>query len=158
MAIRDRDPAEINVVAPVSAAQLPPRQVARDAQPGAGREGATTVPIEGVSARLLARMNESLGVPTATSFREIDVATLEAERSRLNATLAPLKLFYTHLLAFAVAQAVAVHPEMAAFYREIEGRPHRVEPARVGLGWPSTSSSGTALSSWSCRLSPGQAI
>jgi len=44
------------------------------------------VPIEGVSACLLARMNESLGLPTATTFREIDVATLEAARSRLNAS------------------------------------------------------------------------
>jgi 2-oxoglutarate dehydrogenase E1 component len=134
MAIRDRNPAEVQVVAPVSTAQSPPRQIARDAQRGAGRGDATTVPIEGVSARLVARMNESLAVPTATSFREIDVATLEAERSRLNAALAPRKLSYTHLLAFAVAQAVAVHPEMAAFYREIDGRPHLVEPAAVGLG------------------------
>ncbi|MDQ3937725.1 MAG: thiamine pyrophosphate-dependent enzyme, partial [Chloroflexota bacterium] len=79
-------------------------------------------------------MNESRDVPTATSFREIDVATLAAERSRLNAELAPRKLSYTHFLAYAVAQAVAVHPRMAASYREIDGRPHRVESSRVGLG------------------------
>jgi len=84
MAIRDRNPAEVQVVAPVSTAQSPPRQIARDAQPGAGREGATTVPIEGVSARLLARMNESLAVPTATSFREIDVAVVWAQEEPRN--------------------------------------------------------------------------
>jgi 2-oxoglutarate dehydrogenase E1 component len=99
-----------------------------------GRDAATAVPIAGIEARLAARMSESLGVPTATSFREINVATLEAERTRLNEALAPRKLSYTHLLAYAVAQAAAVHPRMAAFYLEIDGRPHRIEPSRVGLG------------------------
>jgi 2-oxoglutarate dehydrogenase E1 component len=91
------------------------------------------------------RLDESLGVPTATYFREINVATLAAERARLNAALAakrsglspPLvagKLSYDHLLGYAVAQAIAVHPEMAALYGEIDGRPERVEPTRVGLG------------------------
>jgi multifunctional 2-oxoglutarate metabolism enzyme len=97
-------------------------------------DGASVVPIRGVAALLATRMNESRDVPTATSFREIDVATLAANRSRLNAELASRKLSYTHLLAYAVAQAVAVHSRMAAFYREIDGRPHRVQPARVGLG------------------------
>jgi 2-oxoglutarate decarboxylase len=91
------------------------------------------------------RMDESPGVPTATSFREINVATLAAERTRLNAALAAersrlsprlvaRKLSYNHLPGYAVAQAIAVHPEMAAFYREIDGRPERVQPTRVGLG------------------------
>jgi 2-oxoglutarate dehydrogenase E1 component len=105
----------------------------------------TRDPIQGVEARPPTRKDESLGVPTATSYREINVATLAAERSRLNAALAadpsrlnaPLavrKLSYTHLLAYAVAQAVVIHPEMAAFYRELDGRAHRVGPTLVRLG------------------------
>ena len=97
-------------------------------------DDSTNVPLGASGARLAERMVESLGVPTATSFREIDVARLDAERSRINTALVPRKLSFTHLLAYAVAQAVAVQPEMATSYREIDGRPHRVEPTRIGLG------------------------
>jgi 2-oxoglutarate dehydrogenase E1 component len=135
MAIRDRSPAGLKPDPAARAAGSPVRQVDHDAEPPAvGHDHATTEPIQGVEARIVARMSESLDVPTATSFREIDVAVLVAERERLNEALAPRKLSYTHLLAYAVAQAVAVHPRMAAFYREIEGRPHRIDPARIGLG------------------------
>jgi multifunctional 2-oxoglutarate metabolism enzyme len=136
MAIRDRSrAAERNAKPTARAAELPLPQKALDAKPSpADRDREIAFPIQGVEARLAARMSESLAVPTATSFREIDVAMLAAERTRLNAALAPRKLSYTHLLAFAVAQAVAVHPRMAAFYRETDGRLHRVEPAHIGLG------------------------
>lgn len=74
----------------------------RPSQPAGTRNGATVVPIGGVAARLLERMNASLGVPTATSFREIRVAVLEARRTQLNIALAPRKLSYTHLIARSV--------------------------------------------------------
>jgi 2-oxoglutarate decarboxylase len=136
MATRDRSrTADRNGKLAARAAELSMPQNDRDAKPSpAASDRANTFPIQGAEARLAARMSESLAVPTATSFREIAVATLAAERKRLNEALAPRKLSYTHLLAFAVAQAVAVHPRMAAFYREIDGRPHRVEPTRIGLG------------------------
>jgi 2-oxoglutarate decarboxylase len=136
MATRDRShTAERNGKPAARAAELPMPQNDRDWKPSpADGDRANAFPIHGAEARLAARMSESLAVPTATSFREIDVATLATERTRLNEALAPRKLSYTHLLAFAVAQAVAVHPRMAAFYREIDGRPHRVEPTRIGLG------------------------
>jgi 2-oxoglutarate decarboxylase len=136
MATRDRShTAERNGKPAARAAELPMPQNDRAAtSSSADRDREIAFPIHGAEARLAARMSESLAVPTATSFREIDVATLTTERTRLNEALAPRKLSYTHLLAFAVAQAVAVHPRMAAFYREIDGRPHRVEPTRIGLG------------------------
>ena len=92
------------------------------------------VPIQGTGARLVANMTASLSVPTATSFREIAVAVLESERRRLNDAIAPRRLSYTHLVAYAVAQAAASHPAMASCYREIDGRPHRVDPGDIGLG------------------------
>ncbi len=112
----------------------PANDLAAESAAVVGRDDGKAVPIQGIEARLVARMTESLGVPTATSFREIDVTMLEAERATFNEAISPRKLSYTHLLAFAVAQAAAVHPRMAAFYREIDGRPHRIEPARIGLG------------------------
>jgi multifunctional 2-oxoglutarate metabolism enzyme len=135
MARTNRNRAQTKADPVIPAAPAAPREPnRRTTPPGIQGDGASVVPMQGVAALLATRMNESRDVPTATSFREIDVARLAAERSRLNAGLAPRKLSYTHLLAYAVAQAVAIHPRMAAFYSEIDGRPHRVEPARVGLG------------------------
>jgi 2-oxoglutarate dehydrogenase E1 component len=135
MAIRDRSPAQ-RKAKPTTRVAEPPRSEddLSAASAGVGRGDGNAVPILGVEARLAARMSESLGVPTATSFRDIDVTLFEAERVRLHQALSPRKLSYTHLLAYAVAQAAAVQPRMAAFYREVDGRPHRIEPARIGLG------------------------
>ncbi|HEY8868758.1 MAG TPA: multifunctional oxoglutarate decarboxylase/oxoglutarate dehydrogenase thiamine pyrophosphate-binding subunit/dihydrolipoyllysine-residue succinyltransferase subunit [Candidatus Limnocylindrales bacterium] len=117
-----------------------------DTDPGSqrpGREGAPpareagldrAVPIEGIGARLVANMTASLGIPTATSFRDIPVDAMVAWRAQLNAAIAPARLSLTHLIAYAVAQATAVHPGLAAHFVEIEGRPHRVDPAVIRLG------------------------
>jgi multifunctional 2-oxoglutarate metabolism enzyme len=92
------------------------------------------VPIEGIGARLVANMTASLGVPTATSFRDIPVDVLVARRGQLNAEIAPARLSFTHLIAYAVAQAAAVHPMLASHFEEIEGKPYRVDPAAIDLG------------------------
>ena len=107
------------------ASHQPPRQP---------RDGEHAVPIQGIAARLVANMAESISVPTATSFREIAASRLESERRRLNDAIAPQRLSYTHLVAFAVAQAAASHPAMASCYREMDGRPHRVDPGSISLG------------------------
>ena len=92
------------------------------------------VPIEGIDARLVANMTASLGIPTATSFRDIAVDVLVSRREQLNAAIAPARLSLTHLIAYAVAQAAAVHPTLASHFVEIEGRPHRVDPTVIDLG------------------------
>ncbi|MGH2512343.1 MAG: 2-oxo acid dehydrogenase subunit E2, partial [Candidatus Limnocylindrales bacterium] len=96
--------------------------------------GARAIPIQGVAARLVAYMDASLAVPTATSFRDVPVARLMAERAALNAALAPRRLSYTHFIAYAVVQAAVVHPVMTSYFQDLDGRPQRIEPARVGLG------------------------
>ena len=92
------------------------------------------VPIEGIDARLVANMTQSLGIPTATSFRDIPVDVLVSRREQLNAAIAPARLSLTHLIAYAVAQAAAVHPTLASHFVEIDGRPHRVDPTAIDLG------------------------
>src|SRR5258705_5558261 len=99
--------------------------------------GAT--PITGPAARLVTNMTESLTVPTATSFRDIAVGTLDARRKALNAQLAQLgpsgkKISFTHLIAFAIVQAVKQFPVMTHAFQEIDGKPHRVTPQGIGLG------------------------
>ncbi len=98
------------------------------------RDGTREVPIQGVGARLVANMERSLSVPSATSFRDVPAAALQDARAAINAHIAPRRLSLTHLVAYAVAQAAAVHPAMTSAYREIDGRPHRLEPGRVHLG------------------------
>jgi 2-oxoglutarate dehydrogenase E1 component len=79
-------------------------------------------------------MTDSLTVPTATSFRDIAVATLDAHRKALNAALAPKKISYTHLIAWALVQVVRKFPSMVHAFAEVDGVPHRVMPEGVSLG------------------------
>jgi 2-oxoglutarate dehydrogenase E1 component len=81
-------------------------------------------------------MTESLTVPTATSFRDIAVATLDARRKALNAQLAASgkKVSFTHLIAFGIVQAVKQFPVMVHAFQEVNGKPHRVTPQGIGLG------------------------
>ena len=100
--------------------------------PAAAAPGA--VPIKGPAARLAANMNESLRVPTATTFRQTPVAELEARRRELNESLKAAgrteKVSFTHLIAFALVQAARKHPVMGTTYAEIDGNPHRIERGR----------------------------
>ena len=95
-------------------------------------------PLKGPAARLVQNMTESLGVPTATSFRELAVARLEAERKSLNAALAAAgrteKISFTHIIAWAIVQATKQHRVMGHTLAMRDGQPHRVRPDGIGLG------------------------
>ncbi len=81
-------------------------------------------------------MTESLTVPTATSFRDIHAATLDARRKALNAQLAAngKKISFTHVIGYAIVQAAKRFPVMTHVFQEIDSKPHRVDPGAVGLG------------------------
>ena len=93
-------------------------------------------PITGPAARLVANMTESLTVPTATSFRDINATTLDARRKALNAQLAASgkKISFTHLIGYAIVQSAKRFPVMTHVFQDIDGKPHRVDPGAVGLG------------------------
>jgi multifunctional 2-oxoglutarate metabolism enzyme len=91
-------------------------------------------PIKGPAARLAQNMVASLGVPTATSFREIDVAVLEQRRRELNDRIAPRKVSFTHLIGWAIVQAAAEQRSMSHAYTEIDGTAYRVDPGAINLG------------------------
>ena len=95
-------------------------------------EGAT--PIKGPAARLAQNMRASLDVPTATSFREVDVATLEARRKELNAQVAPRKVSFTHLIGWAIVRAATDQRSMSHYFIEVDGQPYRVDPGAINLG------------------------
>jgi 2-oxoglutarate dehydrogenase E1 component len=83
-------------------------------------------------------MNESLTVPTATTFRELAVAVLEQRRRQLNSALQtagrPEKISFTHLIAYAIVQATRRQPVMGHTLAMVDGVPHRVQPEGIALG------------------------
>ncbi|MFQ5550876.1 MAG: 2-oxo acid dehydrogenase subunit E2, partial [Gemmatimonadales bacterium] len=93
-------------------------------------------PITGPALRLLQNMEASLDLPTATSFRDIDVSTLWSYRSALNSQLSSrgTKLSFTHLIGWAIVQAVEDYPSMVNAVREVDGEPHKFTPGAVNLG------------------------
>lgn len=94
--------------------------------------------IKGPAARLVANMNESLTVPTATTFREISVRALEQNRTALNNALKAAgrdtKISFTHLIGYALVRAAATHPVMTHTFASVDGAPHRIDPSSVNLG------------------------
>ena len=95
-------------------------------------------PIKGPAAKLVANMNASLTVPTATTMRVLPVAALEEKRRGLNRALQaagrPEKISYTHLIAFALVQATRQHPVMGHTLVMHDGTPYRVAPEGIALG------------------------
>src|SRR5438477_8906699 len=93
-------------------------------------EKAPAIPLRGAAAALVKYMEESLQVPTATSFRTVRVDLLDQRRRQLNQAIQaagrPEKVSYTHLIAFAIVHAVKDVPSMAVTFERIDGTPTRV--------------------------------
>jgi 2-oxoglutarate dehydrogenase E1 component len=95
-----------------------------------GRAGSQQ--LKGGAAALARYMEQSLSIPTATSFRTLAVTVLDARRRELKA--GTRKVSFTHLIAYAIARAGNDMPVMAHHFAEIDGKPHRVEDGQVNLG------------------------
>ncbi len=94
-------------------------------------------PLRGAAARVVANMESSLTVPTATSVRAVPAKLLIDNRVVVNNHLARSrggKVSFTHVLGYAVVKALAVMPAMNAGYAERDGKPTVVTPAHVNLG------------------------
>ena len=94
-------------------------------------------PLRGPLARVATNMAASLSVPTATSVRDVSVKLLVDNRGVINRHLARSrggKVSFTHLIAYALARAVAQTPGTTDVYTEIDGRPGVTRHPHVGLG------------------------
>ena len=93
--------------------------------------GATATPIKGPANALVGAMEQSLTIPTATSFRTLQVGTLEGRRAELNAALKtagrPEKISFTHLIAFALVRAAHEFPAIVTSFRRENGVATRVD-------------------------------
>ena len=110
------------------------RETQSNAAPAGPSIPAGAALIKGPAATLARNMVASLDVPTATSFRDIDVATLEARRRELNAQISPRKVSFTHLIGWAIVQAAAGQRSMSHYYTTIDEQAYRVDPGGINLG------------------------
>ncbi len=94
-------------------------------------------PLRGPAARVVTNMETSLEVPTATSVRAIPAKLLIDNRIVINNHLKRSrggKVSFTHLIGYAMVQAIKAMPEMNWSYLEKDGRPAIRKPRHVNLG------------------------
>src|SRR5580698_852739 len=94
--------------------------------------------LKGPAAALTGYMEQSLSIPTATSFRNVPVDVLDARRKELNGAIRALgrseRVSFTHLIAYALVRAAQELPYITYSFRRNEaGAPARLEPG-VHLG------------------------
>lgn len=100
-------------------------------------EGATLERISGVAANIVSNMEASLGVPTATSVRDMPVKMLIEDRKIINDYLqktGTLKASFTHIIAWAIIRALEAFPNLNNAFTMQEGKPFKVIPEQVNLG------------------------
>jgi 2-oxoglutarate dehydrogenase E1 component len=110
------------------------------AAPAGDDVGEEIEPLRGAAARVAKNMEASLGVPTATSVRTVPARLLEVNRAVINRHLARetgAKVSFTHLIGYAVVQALQAVPALnATFVPDADGKgtPGVVHHEHVGLG------------------------
>ncbi|PZU47921.1 MAG: multifunctional oxoglutarate decarboxylase/oxoglutarate dehydrogenase thiamine pyrophosphate-binding subunit/dihydrolipoyllysine-residue succinyltransferase subunit [Microbacterium sp.] len=114
-------------------AQAPASEVAT---PGETGEDVVT-PLRGMPKTLAANMDESLTVPTATSVRTVPAKLMIDNRIVINNHMSRTrggKVSFTHLIGWALIQALKAFPSQNVSYAEIDGKPSVVAPAHINLG------------------------
>ncbi|MGH3564375.1 MAG: 2-oxo acid dehydrogenase subunit E2, partial [Mycobacterium sp.] len=102
------------------------------AEPGTQpAEGDEVQVLRGTAAAVVKNMSASLEVPTATSVRAIPAKLMIDNRTVINNHLKRTrggKISFTHLLGYAMVQAIKKFPSMNRHYAEIDGKPSAVTP------------------------------
>ena len=118
-------------------ARTPYAEALRRGRSGPLRDEDEIVKLRGIGARTVKNMEDSLSIPTATSVREIPAKVLIENRLLLNAHLARTrggKVSFTHLIGFAMVEALGQVPDMNAHFTDLDGKPGVVRPASINLG------------------------
>ncbi|WP_394289337.1 multifunctional oxoglutarate decarboxylase/oxoglutarate dehydrogenase thiamine pyrophosphate-binding subunit/dihydrolipoyllysine-residue succinyltransferase subunit [Microbacterium sp.] len=120
--------------APQPVPAQPPK--AAPASEEAAREDKVT-PLRGLPKTLAANMDESLTVPTATSVRTVPAKLMIDNRIVINNHMSRTrggKVSFTHIIGWALIQALKAFPSQNVFYAEVDGKPSVVAPAHINLG------------------------
>lgn len=101
-------------------------------------DGAKLTPLRGPAAALAGYMEQSLSIPTATSFRSVPVDVLDARRKELNGAIRAAgrveRVSFTHVIAYALVRTAVGMPFITnSFRRDDSGAPMRLEPG-INLG------------------------
>ncbi|MCG7609482.1 alpha-ketoglutarate decarboxylase [Mycobacterium syngnathidarum] len=126
--------------APAAPAKAAPAKPAAAKPASAGptaAEGDESQVLRGAAAAVVKNMNASLEVPTATSVRAIPAKLMIDNRVVINNHLKRTrggKVSFTHLLGYAIVQAVKKFPNMNRYFAEANGKPNAVTPAHTNLG------------------------
>jgi len=130
----------VPATSPSPAAQVEPAAGAKVPAPAAtppARPSPRTTPLKGAASQVVANMNASLAMPTATSVRTVPAKLLADNRTVINNHLRRArggKVSFTHLIGYALVRALADVPVMNNAFGEVEGKPVLLTPAGVGLG------------------------
>ncbi|MFI9647362.1 multifunctional oxoglutarate decarboxylase/oxoglutarate dehydrogenase thiamine pyrophosphate-binding subunit/dihydrolipoyllysine-residue succinyltransferase subunit [Streptomyces sp. NPDC052040] len=128
---------------PAAAAPAAAKPAAAPAQPkkeepvAQAPVGPELVTLRGPSAAVAKNMNASLELPTATSVRAVPVKLLFDNRIVINNHLKRArggKISFTHLIGYAMVQAIKAMPAMNWSFAEKDGKPTLVKPEHVNLG------------------------
>ncbi|MGV9990694.1 multifunctional oxoglutarate decarboxylase/oxoglutarate dehydrogenase thiamine pyrophosphate-binding subunit/dihydrolipoyllysine-residue succinyltransferase subunit [Streptomyces sp. NPDC003374] len=130
-------PAAAKPAAAKPAAGAKPAAAKQAAPDGEAPEGPEYVTLRGPSAAVAKNMNASLELPTATSVRAVPVKLLFDNRIVINNHLKRArggKISFTHLIGFAMVQAIKAMPSMNWSFGEKDGKPALIKPPHVNLG------------------------
>jgi 2-oxoglutarate dehydrogenase E1 component len=121
------------------AAAVTPQPVseAQAGQAPATPTGPELVTLRGPSAAVAKNMNASLEMPTATSVRAVPVKLLFDNRIVINNHLKRArggKVSFTHLIGYAMVQAIKAMPDMNHSFTVKDGKPTLVRPEHINLG------------------------
>ncbi|MEU0201688.1 MULTISPECIES: multifunctional oxoglutarate decarboxylase/oxoglutarate dehydrogenase thiamine pyrophosphate-binding subunit/dihydrolipoyllysine-residue succinyltransferase subunit [unclassified Streptomyces] len=132
--------APAQAAAPAKAAPAPakPAAPAKKAEPAAeAPSGPEQVVLRGPAAAVVKNMDASLELPTATSVRAVPVKLLFDNRIVINNHLKRArggKISFTHLIGYAMVQAIKAMPAMNYSFAKVDGKPTLVKPDHVNLG------------------------
>ncbi len=123
---------EPQAAAPAAAA--PPASPATPLGPAVEGERAS---LRGAALRIAENMEASLGVPTATTQRQVPIKLADENRRLINehrAASEQSKVSFTHLVSWAVIQALKSFPSMNDAFDGSSGEPARVRREEVRFG------------------------
>ncbi len=145
----DYKPGESFVAAAEARPSAEPKRLVSGERPGGDGAAAESIapelppeeveaqPLRGSAARIVENMEASLGIPTATSVRTVSVRLLAENRALINdyqRHVGGEKVSFTHLIAWAVVQALKAFPVMNSTFRRDDGTPVHVQPKTINLG------------------------
>lgn len=94
-------------------------------------------PLKGMAKTIATNMDLSLQVPTATSVRTLPAKLMIDNRLVINSHLSRTrggKISFTHIIGFAIIQAIKKLPAQNVYYDIVDEKPVVVQPANINFG------------------------